>query len=115
MPTVQFKFAHVLRCSVRWIAQEDSSLCNLTQMNLSARDRLRLERERCQREQEGRRSERTDVRQARQPRQPRFDRRHVHSEESVAFSGSIIVELHSEGSIVSTCTEHFEDVTSLIH
>ena len=62
-----------------------------------------------QREQERRRSELTEVRQA------RLDRRHMHSEESVAFSGSISMELHSEGSIVSTCTEHyksnFKDVT----
>ena len=59
----------------------DSSPCNSTPMNLlSARDRLRLEREEratarlqcwCQREQEGRRSERTKVRQA------RLDRRRV--------------------------------------
>ena len=77
---------------------------------LSARDRLRLEREeratarlqrRCQREQEGRQSERTEVRQA------KLDRRCVHSEESsVAFSGSIGLELDSEGTIVLTCTEH---------
>ena len=59
----------------------------------------RLQR-RHQREQEGRRSERTNVRQA------RLDRRRVHSEESVVFSGSISVELHSEGSIVSTCPDH---------
>ena len=50
----------------------------------------RLQR-RCQREQEGRRSERTELRQA------RLDRRRIHSEESVAFG---------EGSIVSTCTDH---------
>ena len=42
---------------------------------------------------------RTEVRQA------RFDRRRVHGEESIAFSGSIAVELDSEWSIVSTCTE----------
>ena len=53
-----------------------------------------------QREQEGRRSEETKVRQA------RLDRQCVHGEESVTFSGSISVELHSKGSIVSTCTEH---------
>ena len=53
-----------------------------------------------QREQEGRRSEPTEVRQA------RLDRRSVHGEESVVFSGSISVELDSEGSIVSTCTKH---------
>ena len=34
------------------------------------------------------------------------DRRSVHGEESVMFSGSIGVELDSEGSFVSTCTEH---------
>ena len=44
---------------------------------------------RCQRE--GRRSERTEVRQA------RLDRRSGDSEESVVFSGSISVELDSEG------------------
>ena len=51
----------------------------------------RILRHRCQREQEGRRSERTEVRQARLDRQP------VHGEESVAFSGFISVELDSEG------------------
>ena len=55
---------------------------------------------RCQREQEGRRSERTKVREA------RLDRRSVHSEESVVFTRSINVELDSEGSIVPACTEH---------
>ena len=59
----------------------------------------RLQRQR-QREQEGRRSEGTELRQA------RLDRQHVHGEESVAFSRSIGMELDSEGSIVSTCTEH---------
>ena len=39
-------------------------------------------------------------------RKARLDRRCVHSEESVTFSGSISVELHSDGSIMSTCTEH---------
>ena len=76
---------------------------------LGARDRLCLEREERavarlqrwrQREQEGRRSEWTEVRQA------RLDRQSVHGEESfmssVAFSRSIGVELDSEGSIVST-------------
>ena len=38
--------------------------------------------------------------------QARLDRQSVHGEESVAFSGSIGVELDSEGSIVSTCTEY---------
>ena len=73
---------------------------------LGARDRLCLKRgeratARLQRrrrgEQEGKRSERTTV---------RLDRRSKHGEESVVFSGSIGVELDSEGSIVSTCTEH---------
>ena len=50
-----------------------------------------------QREQEGRPSERAEA---------RLDRRSVHGEESVVFSGSIGVELDSEGSIVSACTEH---------
>ena len=54
----------------------------------------------CQREQEGKQSERTKVRQA------RLDRRSVHGEESVVFSGSIGVELDSEGSIMSASTEH---------
>ena len=96
---------------------EDSSSCNSNL--LSARDRLRLEQEerstarlQCwrQRQQEGRRSECTDVKQA------RLDRQRVHGEESVAFSGSIGVELDSEGSIMSTSTAHsnFEDITSLI-
>ena len=58
--------------------------------------RARLQRRR-QREQEGRRSEQTEVRQA------RLDRRRVHGEESVAISGSIGVELDSDG---TTCTEH---------
>ena len=63
-----------------------------------------------QREQEGRRSERTEVRQA------RLDRRSVHGEESVVFSGSIGVELDSEGSIARNIKNlNFEDVTSLIH
>ena len=63
-----------------------------------------------QREQEGRRSERTEVRQA------RLDRRSVHIEESVMFSGSIGVELDSEGSIARNIKNlNFEDVTSLIH
>ena len=91
-------------------ATEDSSLCNSTPMNLvSARDRFCLEQEeratarlqrRRQREQEGRRSEQTEVTQA------RADRQHVPGEESVAFSGSISMELDSEGSIMSTYTEH---------
>ena len=50
-----------------------------------------------QREDEGRRSEQTEVRQA------RLDRRHVHGDESInTFSRSIGMELDSEG---STCTE----------
>ena len=53
-----------------------------------------------QREQEGRRSEWTEVRQA------RLDRRSVHGEGSVMFNGSIGVDLDSEGFIVSACTEH---------
>ena len=64
---------------------EDSSLGNSKPMNLlSTRDRLLLEarlQHRRQREQEGRRSERTEVRQARLARRP------VHGEES-ARSGS---------------------------
>ena len=40
-----------------------------------------------------------------------MDGRCVHGEESsVAFSRSIGVELDSEGSIVSTCTEHLKDL-----
>ena len=47
------------------------------------------------------RSEQTEVRQA------RLDGRRVHGEESsVAFSRSIGVELDSDGSVMSTCTEH---------
>ena len=43
---VHFKFAHVLKHSVRWIAVEDSSLCKSMPMNLlSASDRLHLERD----------------------------------------------------------------------
>ena len=82
-----------------------SSPCSATLINLlSAIERqiasgARLQRS-CQREQEGRRSERTEVRQARLS-----DRRRVYGEESVAFSESINVELHSEGSIMSTCTD----------
>ena len=92
-------------------ATKDSSPCNSTLINLlSARDRLRLEREeratarlrRRQTEQEGRRSERTEVREA------RLNRRSVHGEESVVFSGSIPMELDCEGSIVSACTEHYK-------
>ena len=65
-------------------------------MNLSAQDRLRLDGEeratarlhcQCQREQEGRRSERTEVREA------RLDRRSIHGEESITISGSIGVKL----------------------
>ena len=88
---------------------KDSSPCNSTLIYLlSARDRLHLKQEekasarlqrRCQREQEGRRSERTEVREA------RLDRRSVHGEESAMFSGSIGVELDSEGSIMSGCTD----------
>ena len=44
----------------------------------------------------------------------RLDKRRIHGKEfSVAFSRSISVEF-SEGSIVSTCTFNFENVTSLI-
>ena len=39
-------------------------------------------------------------------RKARLDRRSVHGEESVVFSESIGVELDSEGSIMSACTEH---------
>ena len=101
---------------------KDSSPCNSTLMNqLSAREILHASGARGkgyarlqlwpQTEQEGRQSEQTEVRDA------RLDRQSVHGEESVVFSRSISVELDSEGSIVSTCTEHldFEDVTSLIH
>ena len=43
---VHFKFAHVLKRSVRWIATEDSSPCKSTPVNLlSVRDRLRLEQD----------------------------------------------------------------------
>ena len=60
----------------------------------------RLQRQR-QKEQEQRQTEQTEVRQT------RLDRRRLHSEESsVAFSRFISVELDSEGSVVSTCTEH---------
>ena len=60
----------------------------------------RLQRRR-QKEQEQRRLEQTEVRQA------RLDRRHILGEEScVAFSRSISMELDSEGSVMSTCTEH---------
>ena len=67
-------------------------------------DRLCLEREerataRHQRQQERRRSEQTEVRQA------SLDRRCVHGEES-SVCRSIGMELDSEGSIVSTCSEH---------
>ena len=48
----------------------------------------------------GRKAIRADRRQA------RLDRLRVHGEEPVTFSESIGVELDSEGSIVSTCTEH---------
>ena len=95
---MHFKFAHVLKL-LMFCATKGSSPCNSTLINLlSTRDRLRLEREeraiarlqcRCQRE--GRRSERTEVRQA------RLDRRSGDGEESVVFSGSISVELDSEG------------------
>ena len=70
------------------------------------RDRLHQQEERvtarlqhrCQREQEGRQSEQTEVRQA------RLDRQCILGEESfVAFVG---VELDSERSILSTCAEH---------
>ena len=63
-------------------AMEDSSQCNSTPMNLqSARDRLRRERD-CsadaKREQEGRRSELTEVRQA------RLDRRSTYTVRSLS-------------------------------
>ena len=94
--------AKAFYCSVRWIMTEDSSPCNSTPMNLERQiaSGARLQRWR-QREQEGRRSERTEVRQA------RLDRWRIHGEESVTFSGSISVELDSDGSIMSTCTEHW--------
>ena len=76
-------------------------------MEREERATARLQHRR-QREQEGRRSERTKVREA------RLDRRSVHGEESVMFSGSISVELDSEGSIARNI-KNFEDVTSLIH
>ena len=85
----------------------DSSPCNSMLMNLlTTRDRLRLEREeraaaRLQHQcQNWRRSEQTEVKQA------RLDRWCVHCESSVTFNRSMGVELDSEGSIVSTCTEH---------
>ena len=53
-----------------------------------------------QREQEGRRSDQTEVRET------RLDRQSLHGEKSVVFSRSICVEVDSEGSIVSACTEH---------
>ena len=88
---------------MRWIATKDADESTECERQIASGARLQ---HRCQREREGRQSERTEVRQA------RLDRRCVHGEESVAFSGSIGVELDSEGSIVSTCTE---DVTSLIN
>ena len=106
---VHFKFAHVLKfCAMNMT--EYSSLCNSMLINLlSARDRYRLEwKEKAtarlqhwqQREQEQMRLKWTEVRQA------RLGRWRIHGEESVAFSISIGVELYSEGSIMSTCTEH---------
>ena len=76
---------------------EDSSLCNSTPNLLSARDRLLLDWSETAAlapapKRTGRRPERTEIRQA------WLDRRCVHGEESVAFSGS--VELDSEGFIV---------------
>ena len=62
---------------------------------------------------ENRRSEQTEVRQA------RLDRRSGDGEESVVFSGSISVELDSEGPSCQLALNiknlNFEDVTSLIH
>ena len=88
---------------------KNSSPCNSTLIYiLGARDRLHLKQEerasarlqhQCQSEQEGKQSEQTEVREA------RLDRRSVHGEESAMFSGSIGVELDSEGSIVSGCTD----------
>ena len=42
-----------------------------------------------------------------------MEERRIHGEESVAFSGSVAVELDSEGSIVSTCTEHY--ILKMLH
>ena len=69
---------------------------------------VRLQR-RCQREQEG------DQRGPRPVRQGSglIARWCVHSEESVVFSGSVAVELDSEGSTVSTCTEHY--ILKMLH
>ena len=93
---------------IYWMRQRTPQPCNSTPMNLlSTKDRLHLEQEERttarlqherQNEQEQRQSEQTEVRQA------RLDRWHIQGEKSsVAF---ISVELNSEGSIVSTCTEY---------
>ena len=81
-------------------ATKDSSPCNSTLMistdcerqiasGCLAEEERATARLQCQhqREQEGRQLERTEVRQA------RLDRRSVHGEESVVFSGSIGIEL----------------------
>ena len=88
-------------------ATEDS---NSTAMNLlSVRDRLHLEGEERatgrlqhgrQREQEGRRSEWTEVSLI----DVVYTVRSLSHTVSVAFGGFIGVELNSEGSVVSTCT-----------
>ena len=78
---------------------------------LSARDRLRLERDCSAGTKENRKE--GDQSRPRLVRQARLDRRRVHGEESVAFSGSVAVELDSGGSIVSTFTEHY--VLKMLH
>ena len=84
---------------------EDSSLCNSMPMNLHRvreTDCVWSETAVPVPKRRRRRSERTEVSQA------RVDRRRIYGEESVTFSRSIGVELDSESSIVSTCTEQLK-------
>ena len=110
---MHFNFAHVVKLSATMTGERRIASGRLERLEREERAIARLQRRR-QREQEGRRSGRTEVRQA------RLDRRSVHGEESVVFSGSIGVELNSEGGpscqlAVNIKYSNFEDVTSLIH
>ena len=60
------------------------------------------------------RTGRKAIRAGTEVRQAWLDRRRVHGEESVAFSGSIAVELDGEKSIVSTCTEAIHKQISVL-
>ena len=116
---VHFKFAHshakAFPCAMDPYllnvthATEDFSPCNSTPINLpgetdcawSEKKGLQLD---CS---IGTKDNRSEGDQQTELRHARLDRRHVHGEKSsVTFSRPIGIELDSEGSIMSTCTEH---------